>query len=178
MCFFFGGPKLFSMTVTYAIGRKGILPSGPFFSLWVKTSQLSCLQKSVSPKFHVEFQWIFMPDVSLHFLFPHFICLCYRCRGGWLFEEWLNWEFSADPLDKSRYAHTVESGHIPGLIINEIIAPVETVGNYGSVLSRDYINYDWWIWVYSLLQPGLIQESSLGRNMHQSSWHWLGTESK
>lgn len=33
-------------------------------------------------------------------------------------------------LDKSRYAHTVESGHIPGLIVNEIIAAVE----YGSAL--------------------------------------------
>lgn len=48
-------------------------------------------------------------------------------------------------LDKSRYAHTVESGHIPELIVNEIIAAVETVGNDGSALSRDYPNYDQWI---------------------------------
>lgn len=31
--------------------------------------------------------------------------------------------------DKSRYSHTVESGHIPGLIVNEIFAAVETVGS-------------------------------------------------
>lgn len=37
-------------------------------------------------------------------------------------------------LDKSRYAHTVESGHNSGLIVNEIIAAVETVGNDGSAL--------------------------------------------
>lgn len=48
-------------------------------------------------------------------------------------------------LDKSRCAHTVESRHIPGLIVNEIIAAVETVGNDGSALTRDYTDYDQWI---------------------------------
>lgn len=37
-------------------------------------------------------------------------------------------------LDKSRRAHTVESGHNPGLRVKEIIAAVETVGNDGSAL--------------------------------------------
>lgn len=101
MCFFFGGPKLFCRSVTFAIGRMEILPSGASFSLWAKNPQLLCLQKFVRPEFHVEFQWIFLQDASLHFLCPHFICLCDHFRGDWLFGEWPNWEFSAYPLNAS-----------------------------------------------------------------------------
>lgn len=155
MCSFFGDPKFFCRTVACTIGRREILPSWPFPSLWARNSQLSRVQRFVSPNLPVEFQWIFMQEVFLHFLCPHLICLCDPFRGDWLFGEWPNWEFSADPLNAfTRQIQVFSHSWLWAFSWADSKWNYCCCGNcwkWWKCPLWDYTNYDWWIWVFSLL---------------------------